>query len=107
MDQFENDLREALRQVGAPAGFEQRVLARLSSLDRSGRPASPRPSRFTAWATAAGLAFASFGGVAIYRDRQERKALHARDQLVLALRVTSQKLDVVRNRINTNSRENH
>jgi hypothetical protein len=98
MDQFENDLKEALRQVDPPAGFEQRVLARLARESSVAR----QPSRFTAWATAAGLAFASLGGVAMYQhqQQQQRKAEQARDQLVLALRITSQKLDVVRERVN-------
>lgn len=101
MDQFENDLKEALRRVDPPAGFEQRVLARLARESSASR----QPSRFTAWATAAGLAFASLGGVAIYQHQQQRKAEQARDQLVLALRITSQKLDIVRSRINHSSNE--
>ncbi len=99
MDQFENDLKQALRQVDPPAGFEQRVLARLARESAATR----QPSRFTAWATAAGLAFASLGGVAIYQQQQQRRAMEARDQLLLALRVTSEKLDVVRSRINHSS----
>jgi hypothetical protein len=98
MDQFENDLKEALRQVDPPPGFEQRVLARLA---RESAAAHRRPSRFTAWAAAAGLAFASLGGVAIYQYQQQQRAIKARDQLLLALRITSQKLDVVRSRINS------
>jgi type VI protein secretion system component VasF len=104
MDQFENDLRKALRQVDPPEGFEQRVLARLAQETAAAR--RPRVSRFTGWAVAAGFALAFFGGVAMYRQQQqERRALQARDQLVLALRVTSQKLDVVRSRINTGTKE--
>lgn len=97
MDQFENDLKEALRQVDPPTGFEQRVLARLA---RESAASTRQPSRFTAWATAAGFAFAALGGIAIYQHQQQRRAIEARDQLLLALRVTSQKLDVVRNRMN-------
>lgn len=107
MDQFENDLKEALRQVDPPPGFEQRVLSKLADQKRLARESSVsgRPSRFTAWATAAGLAFASLGGVAIYQYQQQQRAIKARDQLLLALRVTSQKLDVIRARINQPSNE--
>ena len=96
MDQFEDDLKQALKRVDPPAGFEQRVLARLS------RRTPPRQlRRFTVWAVAAGFALASFGGVALYRyQQQQRRAVEASDQLLLALRVTGQKLDAVRNRIN-------
>ena len=94
---FEDDLKLALRRVDPPVGFEGRVLARLYERE------SPRPWRFTAWAAAAGLAFASFAGVAIYQYQQQRRAIEARDQLLLALRVTGQKLDAVRDRINKTS----
>jgi hypothetical protein len=99
MDQLENDLKDALRRVEPPAGFEQRVFARLA------RESSPR-KRFTTWATAAGLAFASLGGIVIYQQQQQqRKAEEAHEKLVLALRITGQKLDVIRARINTSSNE--
>ena len=101
MDQLEDDLKQVLQQqrMDPPPGFEQRVLARLSGKAPVARP-------FTAWAVAAAFVFASFAGVAIYQQqKQERRALEARDQLLLALRVTGQKLDVVRSRINHNSVE--
>ena len=98
MDQFEDDLKLALRRVDPPEGFERRVLARLPGAPP---PARRREHRLAAWAVAAGLIFASFGGVAVYQQyQQQRRALEARDQLLLALRVTGQKLDEVRNHIN-------
>ena len=95
MDQFEDDLKLALRRVDPPPGFERRVFARLAGAS------PPQQHRIAAWAVAAGLIFASFGGVAVYQQyQQQRRALEARDQLLLALRVTGQKLDEVRNHIN-------
>ena len=100
MDQFEDDLKQALRRVDPPEGFERRLFARLSAAVPP-PPARPREHRVAAWAVAAGLIFASFGGVTVYRQyQQQRRALDARDQLLLALRVTGQKLDNVRNHIN-------
>ncbi len=101
---LEDDLKAALRPVDPPAGFEQRVLARLGDPGRgNARQHIASPGRFTAWAAAAGMAFASIGGIAIYRHQQEqRRGLEARDQLLLALQITGKKLDAVRNRINTN-----
>jgi hypothetical protein len=102
MDQFEDDLKIALRRVDAPASLEGRVLARLRAESASGA-APQRPSRFTAWAMAGGLAFASLAGIGIYRYEQQRKAMAASEQLLLALRVTGQKLDAVRGSLNNQS----
>ena len=99
MDQFEDDLKQALRRVDPPEGFERRLFARLAAAVPPS--ARPREHRVAAWAVAAGLIFASFGGVTVYRQyQQQRRALDARDQLLLALRVTGQKLDEVRKHIN-------
>jgi hypothetical protein len=98
MDQFENDLKQALQRVEPAAGFEHRVMRRLN--------AAPKARNWTAWATAAGLAFASFAAVGVYQNQQQRRAEAACDQLVLALRVTGQKLDLVRSRINPVSQKN-
>jgi len=97
---LEDDLRAALRRVDPPEGFEHRVLARI---ERAERPAGLAPRRFPAWAAAAGLAFASIAGVAVYHERQVKereRGMAARDQLVLALQITGKKLDSVRNQIN-------
>jgi hypothetical protein len=94
----DDDLKHALRRVEPPPGFDQRVLARLDQPSRQRRTAP----RFTAWVTAAGLSFASLAGVAIYQHQlEQRKGMEARDQLMLALRITGKKLDVVRSTINT------
>jgi hypothetical protein len=95
----DDDLKQALRRVEPPPGFDQRVLARLDEqLSRQQRRTAPR---LTAWVTAAGLSFASLGGIAIYQHQlEQRKGMQARDQLMLALRITGKKLDVVRSTIN-------
>jgi hypothetical protein len=93
----DDDLKQALRRVEPPDGFDQRVLARLEP-SRQHRRTAPR---FTAWVTAAGLSFASLGGIAIYQHQlEQRKGMEARDQLMLALRITGKKLDAVRSTIN-------
>jgi hypothetical protein len=94
----DDDLKQALRRVEPPDGFDQRVLARLDQPSRQHRRTAPR---FTAWVTAAGLSFASLGGIAIYQHQlEQRKGMEARDQLMLALRITGKKLDAVRSTIN-------
>lgn len=107
---LEDDLRAALRPVEPPEGFEQRVLARL---DESGGNRRGPARTFSAWAAAAGLAFASVAGIAVYNHQQQealqrQRALDARDQLILALQITGKKLDAVRAQINsTNHEANH
>jgi hypothetical protein len=100
---LEDDLKAALRPVEPPEGFEQRVMARLDS----GGGSMHRPVRtFSAWAAAAGLAFASVAGIAVYNKQQEqRRGLEARDQLILALQITGKKLDAVRKQINNSNHE--
>jgi hypothetical protein len=103
---LEDDLRAALRPVDPPEGFEHRVLARIEQ-QKSAVAVTPR--RFPAWAAAAGLAFASLAGVAVYHDRQVKereRGMAARDQLVLALQITGKKLDTVRNQINYSDSNN-
>ena len=98
----ERELKEALRRVEPREGFDQRVMARIH-----GGPAKHPVRRFTAWATAAAMTCASLAGVAMYRQNlEERKGKEARDQLVLALRITGKKLDAVRNTINQNEEAN-
>lgn len=107
---LEDDLKAALRPVDPPEGFEQRVMARL---DRDGERRGPVVQRSfsSAWkAAAAGLAFASVAGIAVYnhqQQEQQRRGLEARDQLILALQITGKKLDAVRTQINSNNPTNN
>ncbi len=103
---LEDDLKAALRPVDPPEGFEQRVMARLN-----GDGSTVRRSFSSAWkAAAAGLAFASVAGIAVYNHKQQqeqRRGLEARDQLILALQITGKKLDAVRTQINSNNPSNN
>jgi hypothetical protein len=104
-ESFEDQLRRALKPVDAPAGFAQRVLAALP--DRSTPPASlavmpQRPAgalrRFgMPAALAASLVVAVLAGQYTAGQRlaeEQARGLAARHQVMEALRVTSQKLDV-------------
>lgn len=99
---FENDddLKAAFRRVEPPPGFEQRVLARLGE--------QPRPKRqaaglgFAAWAGVAAMAMLSIGGIDAYQqEREQQRAITARDQLLLALQITGKTLDSVRDQLNS------
>jgi len=107
-EDFESQLRRALRPVEPPEWFAERV---MRALPERGRPAqvvtlhAARPARqpglwrriSTPTALAASLVVAVLAGrqVGIDRERAEQRAgLEASRELMQALRVTSQKLDL-------------
>jgi hypothetical protein len=95
-DEFESDLRESLQARSAPDGFADRVMARIP-------PRRPRWQPVWRWAAvAAVLAVTVFGG--IEHDRQQRIAgEHAREQVMLALRITGSTLHQVQDKVSEGS----
>jgi hypothetical protein len=100
-EELEKELREHLRARSAPAGFADRVMARIPA-ERSSRS----PLRFVTqpvwrWAAiAAVLAVTVLGGVE--HDRQQRIAgEHAREQVLLALRIAGTTLREVQQKVQT------
>jgi hypothetical protein len=106
-ENFEDELRRALRPVQAPAGFAERVMRALperrdSVVTPIARQATVRPPNY--WqrlrapaALAASLMLAVLLGqrMAVHQQQQEDAAGFAASQeLLQALRVTSQKLDL-------------
>ena len=89
MNEFEDELRSALRRREAPAGFATRVLA------RTGSKASPRPWVGLAAAVAA-CALVTAGGVE-YRRYEGRKASR---QLLVALEIAGSKLSIAQEKVN-------
>jgi negative regulator of sigma E activity len=98
---FEQQLRDALRRVDPELGFEQRVMARVAS-----EPPRSR-AKFTRWAAslalAATVAFAAILGAHQWQERREQQGLEARRQLLEALRVTGEKLDLAYQAVNRES----
>ena len=98
---FEQELRDALRPVDPEEGFEQRVMARIA--------AEPARSRSKVWrwasvvAIAATMAFAAILGAQQWQERREQQGLEARRQLLEALRVTGEKLDLAYQAVNRES----
>ena len=119
-DEFENELRRLMRPVEAPDGLTERIMAALpprvapptvtsiaSSVDRP-RAARPQRNYWMPGALAASLVGAVLLGTfaADKNDRQlaqreEAAGLEARRELMEALRVTSQKLDLAYEAVNT------
>jgi negative regulator of sigma E activity len=97
---FEQQLREALRPVDTEEGFEQRVMARIAS-----EPAwaHTKVTRWVSIALAASVAFAAIVGTHEWQVRREQEGLEARKQLLEALRLTGEKLDVAYQAVNRES----
>ncbi|HXW56614.1 MAG TPA: hypothetical protein VEJ67_12755 [Candidatus Cybelea sp.] len=97
-DKLERELKKALERVDPPLGFAERVLARAANEEESNAP----PRAWFGWFPAGGLRWAMTGtlcaalaasGIA-YRQERERRGQRAKEQLMLALRITSSKLQI-------------
>jgi len=91
MNEFEDLLRQELQRREPPAGFAERVLARLPEK----KPVVQRWK--TLLALAASLAVATVGVSAGYRYHQARQA---KQQLMLALEITAAKLELAQAKVN-------
>src|SRR3954468_7485982 len=95
-DELEDQLRKALRSVDPDEGFAERVMSRIDSTSAS-KPARrrwlPQPLRGFPAALAASVLL---GAVLIYvwQVDRGRRGQEARRQLIEALHITGEKLDV-------------
>ena len=85
---FENDLKQAMRRVPAPEGFAGRVLARVGVAAGFSRPA--KTARYPRWRAVAatlllGMILGSWG---VHETMERRRGEYARQQVLLALRIT-------------------
>jgi hypothetical protein len=102
---LEDRLRGALRPVDPGDGFAHRVMARVvedSSRSSRSRPPLRSQPRFRWLAAAAGLACVAVGVLALHalQARRTQQGLEARAQLIEALRVTGEKLDLAYRAVN-------
>jgi len=106
-ENFENELRRALRPLDAPAGFAERVMRALPATRESApEPSAETPRRFARRfgvpaAFAATLVASVLLGLHVREQQNERElaaqqaaGLAASRELMEALHVTSQKLDL-------------
>ena len=104
---FEQELRASLQAVPAPDGFADRVLARVE--DPPHHEPVPRPVRtirnpIVRGAIAAALLLSVGAGGYIEHQRERQIAgEHARQQVLLALRITSSTLQDVRNKVDSDN----
>ena len=99
MEDFEDQLREALRPGDVPSGFANRVLAKLPE---AYPPTPPRMvfRRVALWAAAVLICAGSITGVQLERAKQERaRGEAAKEKVMLALRITSSKLNQAQNHV--------
>jgi negative regulator of sigma E activity len=102
MDEFERRLRAALEREPAPDGFAGRVLARAERrpVERWWRTPVAR------WSIAAALVVACvFTGTTEYQQQERVRGERARDEVLLALRITGSKLRAVQVRVVPADRE--
>lgn len=93
MTPFEDELRQALRREEPPAGFVERTLARAARENRPPRRAFRLP--YSVAAMAASLALVVGG----HQYHEYRRGQQAKEQLMLALQITSSQLTQVQNKI--------
>jgi hypothetical protein len=107
-ENFESELRLALRREDPPAGFAAKILAQTveAAPVRAEVIRLPVWRRPAAWALAAGLALAAIvpSAVTEYQRKREARALEARRELLTALEVTRKQLQRTRDRIQRNTR---
>jgi hypothetical protein len=108
VNRLEQELKTALQQVEPPEGFADRVLARAAAAERPKASGAgwgwwqglvhPRGLR---WGLTGALCAMIAGGGAVYKYEQDRRAAGeaAKEQLMLALRVTASKLQLAESKV--------
>ena len=95
MQEFEEQLREALARQDPPAGFSERVIAAATAESESDPGAG-----WPAWVAAAGIVIMLAAGLIGDRGRQERaQGEQAKREVLLALRLSGAALGEVEERL--------
>ena len=93
---IERQLRESLAAREPPADFESAVMARVQKAARQGTAAR----HALAWRVPAALAATVLAGaVGLHWHAEQQRTAHDREQLKLALAITSHKLNEVQQRL--------
>lgn len=96
-DQLDHELRESLATRSAPLGFTRRVMARIDAREKSSVARITLWRRIFAAAVVVATCLALVIGNRYERLREQRiEGEHARDQVILALRITHSTLEEVR-----------
>lgn len=101
-EELERDLRDGLTVRAAPDGFAKNVLARIETRKK----AAPVRMPMWRWAAAAAIILGLFAGGRWEQQREQRIAgEQARDQVILALRITGSTLEAVQQKIQQTGKE--
>jgi hypothetical protein len=101
VNKFDQQLKKALEPVEPPAGFAERVMARAAAGEKAGAGRGGLSwwtelfaARGVRWALAGALCLSIVAGSALYKREQYRRMAgeQAKEQLMLALRLTASKL---------------
>ncbi len=105
MNRLDEELRRALRREAPPAGFAERVLARVAAEGQTpgrwARLAAHLPTPRIRWvAAAAVLCIAILSGLTYQRQQRiQAEGERAKQQLMLALRITAEELRTVHEKV--------
>ena len=112
MKRMEDELRQALQRHSPPKGFADRLLAEAARRPAraEGRPNRRRAFGWSAWrwASVAAVVLAMIAGVHYQSQRMEAaRGMAAKEQLVLALRITAAELQFAQEKVFEIGREGH
>ncbi|HSN67853.1 MAG TPA: hypothetical protein VLV48_01320 [Thermoanaerobaculia bacterium] len=100
---IERDLREALRRPEPPAGFADRVMERIAEQGSSAGTGFVTGRQIRAAAMV--LLLLGAGGWGGYRYEQNRRAEEAAQDVIAALRLTSEKLNLAKDNLEMDAAE--
>jgi hypothetical protein len=106
MDDFEQEMRQALERRPAPPSLKQRVMDERARRMRQRMHLVPRMHSWVRIAASL-LMVAILAGTAewgIHRQQERRRGEEARRQLMIALRITGRELNQVQARLTTHDR---
>ena len=104
VEDMEDELRESLRHVPAPAGFSDRVMARVAQKEATRKARERQKSFFGGlhrnagvWTSIAAALVLAVGGNVMHtrHEREEREAAQVQAQMDLAMELTGHALDQV------------
>ena len=103
MSNFEQDLRDALQRREPPPGFAGKVLARAREIDERSESRAGWKWAWR-WVTAAAIVVMLVGGVSMYQSHRRqleaaKSAEKSKQELMVALRITSSKLQLVQEKL--------
>ena len=100
MNEFDERLKKALQQKAPASDFAARVAVRISQNEAQSKWPTPRQISPWRWATVAVLIIATIGSIGYHQQQRERsQGEAARRQVMLALQITNEKLQIAQQKV--------